>query len=186
MPLGCKPVKGDGTLTADIMIVGGTLNEQESLLELPFQGMGGRMLDVILKEANINRAEIYITNVVKCRTSHIKYKKVCNRPPFKNEVDKCKTWLYNEICVVQPKIIITLGKVPTQVLLYKSEHMKKKIFSLKDMAGQKYEMDYRDEMEEINFTSTIIPAFHPNWLLQHGKQQVSQCIEIFKLAKELV
>lgn len=183
MPDGCHPVPGDGPITANLMIVGEALGEQESLLELPFQGMAGRMLDKMLKEANLNREEIYLSNIIKCRPTKNNGKS--NRPPTEEEIDKCKSWLYNEICVVQPKVIITLGKISTKTLLLNSIHMPKKTFTLKDWVGKQYIMNYCDEMEEVNFASTIVPAFHPSWLLQHGKQQVNQSIEVFKLAKEI-
>ncbi len=67
MPEGCKPVKGDGSLNADLMLVGEALGKDESLLELPFQGMAGKMLDKMLEKANINRKQIYLDNIVKCR-----------------------------------------------------------------------------------------------------------------------
>ncbi len=183
MPEGCHPVPGDGPLTASLMIVGEALGEQESLLELPFQGMAGRMLDKMLEAANIDRKETYISNTVKCRPTTNSGKK--NRPPSNEEIDKCKSWLYNEICIVQPKIIVTLGKIPTSALLYKTQHMKKKVFTLKDMVGKKYKMNYIDTIEEKRFVSIVIPIYHPSWLLGHGREQVNQSIEIFKLVKEM-
>lgn len=184
MPDGCHPVPGDGPLTASMMIVGEALGEQESLLELPFQGMAGRMLEKMLKVNEIDRRDIYITNAVKCRPTHIKWKKVCNRPPFNIEIEKCKSWLYNEICVVRPKVIVTLGKIPTQVLLYKSKHMKKKTFTLKNMTGQQYVIQYHDMMEDIKWTSIVIPCYHPSYLMQHGRKQVDISTKILGDAYE--
>lgn len=174
MPEGCHPVPGDGPIGADLMICGEALGKNEALLELPFQGMAGKMLDKMLEEANISRKETFITNCVHCRPTKNNGKS--NRPPTDAEIEMCKGWLYDEIYVVKPKVILTLGKIPTRTLLYGSQHMKNKTFTLKDMIGRQYAIN----------KSTVIPAYHPSFLLQHGRKQVDRNIEIFKLVKELI
>ncbi len=184
MPEGCHPVPGDGPITADMMIVGEALGEQESLLELPFQGMAGRMLDRMLEEANIDRTTTYITNAVKCRPTKNNGKS--NRPPSNEEIDKCKSWLYNELCVVRPKVIVTLGKVPTSVLLYKTQHMKNKTYKLKDLLQQQFLMNYYDEVEEVKWDSIIVPCYHPSYILGHNRKMLGMSIEILKMVYNIL
>lgn len=184
MPDGCYPVKGDGPLSADLMIVGEALGKTEALLELPFQGMAGKMLNKMLEAANINRAKTYITNVVKCRPTKNNGKS--NRPPSNEEIDRCKSWLYNELCVVRPKVIVTLGKVPTSALLYKTQHMENKTYKLKDLLQQQFLINYHDEVEEIKWTSIVVPCYHPSYILGHNRKMLGMSIEILKMVYNIL
>jgi len=186
MPEGCHPVPGDGPLTADLMIVGEALGKNEALLELPFQGMAGKMLDKMLEESNIDRTTTYITNVVKCRPTRNNIIGKSNRPPSNEEIDKCKSWLYNELYVVQPKVIVTLGKVPTSVLLYKTQYMKNKTYKLKDLLQQKFLMNYHNEAEEVKWNSIVVPCYHPSYILGHNRKMLGMSIEILKMVHNIL
>jgi DNA polymerase len=159
MPLGCKPVSGIGPENARIMIVGEALGETEALLEEPFVGQCGQLLDKMLKDAGLSRQECYITNRVKCRP--VEGKK--NRPPTKQEIKACQDWLYDEIMMVEPKIVFTMGKVALDYFI-------KVKGPLKDYIGK----------EINNEHLTVVPFYHPSFLMQHNKAGIQQAVAIFR------
>lgn len=105
----------------DIMLIGEAPGEQESLQGRPFVGKAGKNLDGFLEVVGLHREDIYISNVVKVRPTKVSDKgRVSNRPPNKEELALFTPWLYEEILLVQPRVIVTLGN-----------------FALKALAGQK-------------------------------------------------
>lgn len=165
LPEGCLPVPGVGPINAKLVMVGEALGENEVTLQEPFVGLAGEMLNTILKEADINRSECYITNVVKCRP----FEGNKNRAPNDSEILACKSWLWKELKLIQPKLIVTLGRVPTQLLL------KMKKCTMFKVVGESYTVDY--------ISSTIYPLYHPSFLMQHGRQYINKCVEILKNVK---
>jgi uracil-DNA glycosylase family 4 len=108
---GCKQaVFGAGSPDADIMLVGEGPGQSEDEMGIPFVGKAGRLLDRILEAAGINRANVYITNVVKCRPPG-------NRLPNPNEIAVCRGYLEAQIRLLEPKIIICLGALATQTVV---------------------------------------------------------------------
>lgn len=171
---GTKPVPGIGPIDAKIMICGEALGADEALLEEPFVGQCGTFLNnTLLVGAGLNRSDLYICNVVNCRPTKNNGKS--NRPPTDYEINKCKGWLWKQIQLVQPEIIMTLGKVPTYTLL---NQQLKKNFTLGSIVGQKFEVDY--------CKATIVPNYHPSYIQIHGKNKEDKCIDIFKQVRDLV
>jgi uracil-DNA glycosylase family 4 len=169
MPDGCKPVPGIGPIGASIMIVGEALGEDESILEEPFVGQCGQLLNKILKEAGLQRELLFITNTVKCRPTEDGKK---NRAPTKIEIKSCHDWLSKEIELVKPKIIVPLGKVASFRLL---KGQIKSNFTLGTITGQIFNLS----------NMKVIPAQHPSWLMQYGKAELQRTIDIFKMIKLL-
>ena len=97
-------VFGVGNRKADIMLVGEGPGEQEDLQGVPFVGPAGKLLDDMLSIIDLNRENTYITNIVQCRPPR-------NRDPELEERDACAPFLEEKIRLVQPKVIICLGKV---------------------------------------------------------------------------
>ncbi|MHB1909396.1 MAG: uracil-DNA glycosylase [Nitrososphaerales archaeon] len=97
-------VPGTGkTSLVEIMLVGEGPGRNEDLAGLPFVGAGGRLLDSVLKQAGLDRSELYITNIVKCRPPE-------NRKPLEDEVKICTSnYLERQISLLKPKVICTLG-----------------------------------------------------------------------------
>lgn len=97
-------VPGDGkTSDLDLMIIGEAPGRNEDLAGKPFVGSGGKLLDTILKAAGLNRTDVYITNIVKCRPPK-------NRKPKGDEVETCTSnYLQKQIELLKPKLICTLG-----------------------------------------------------------------------------
>lgn len=167
MPYDCKPVPGIGPVDAGLMLVGEALGENEVLQSQPFVGACGKYLDKMMFTAGFDRKSVYICNTVNCRP--VDGKK--NRPPTEEEIDACKPWLWKQIQLVQPKVIVTLGKIPTCLLL------KKKNLTLKNILGVTHNIDYCN--------AKVIPCYHPSYLMVHNKNATATCVKILEKAKEL-
>ena len=97
-------VPGEGPTHAEIMFIGEGPGSREDKLGRPFVGASGKFLDELLQQAGVTRADVWITNVVKCRPPG-------NRDPQPVEVETCTTnYLDNQIKIVNPSIIVTLGR----------------------------------------------------------------------------
>ena len=110
-------VFGEGRVGAPVMMIGEAPGEQESLQGRPFVGKAGKNLDAFLEEAGLDRASLYVTNVVKFRpTRQSAAGRTVNRPPTQEEIKLFLPWLTREIDLVNPKYVITLGNVPLKAL----------------------------------------------------------------------
>ena len=97
-------VFGVGNREADVMFIGEGPGEQEDLQGIPFVGAAGKLLDDMLSIIDLDRTNTYIANVVKCRPPH-------NRDPEESEQDACVDYLRNQFALVQPKIVVCLGRI---------------------------------------------------------------------------
>ena len=95
-------VPGDGPADARIMLIGEAPGANEDKQGLPFVGAAGRLLDQLLPEAGLDRSEVYITNILKCRPPS-------NRDPLPEEISACRRHLDIQISQLNPDLIITLG-----------------------------------------------------------------------------
>ena len=101
---GCRQVvPGAGSAKAEIMFIGEGPGAKEDELGKPFVGTAGKFLDEMLDIINLQRKDIYIANMVKCRPP-------ANRDPSLTEKEICWQWLEKQIATIQPKLIVTLGR----------------------------------------------------------------------------
>jgi len=98
-----KAVPGVGPEKADIMFIGEAPGFHENQRGLPFVGAAGKFLDDLLEKIGLRREDVFITNVVKCRPPG-------NRDPQSSEIEACRPYLDRQIKLIQPKMIITLGR----------------------------------------------------------------------------
>jgi len=116
-----QTVFGEGTSKAMIMIVGEQPGDQEDRVGRPFVGPAGKLLDQALAEVGIDRATVYVTNVVK----HFKWsasergKRRIHKKPRQSEIRACYPWLESELQAVKPKILVCMGATAAQALLGK-------------------------------------------------------------------
>ena len=103
-------VFGVGNIHADIVFVGEGPGQQEDLSGEPFVGAAGKLLDEMLNIIDLNRYNCYITNIVKCRPPH-------NRDPLPQEQEACIGYLKKQLELIQPKIIVCLGRIAAQRLI---------------------------------------------------------------------
>ena len=147
-----QTVFGEGTSKAMIMIVGEQPGDQEDRVGRPFVGPAGKLLDEALAEVSIDRAAVYVTNVVK----HFKWsaaergKRRIHKKPRQSEIEACSPWLEAELQAVKPKILVCMGATAAQALLGKG-------FSVTRMHGQTVESPH------VRFA---IATMHPSSILR--------------------
>jgi uracil-DNA glycosylase len=106
-----KAVPGEGAPLARVMLIGEAPGREEDRSGQPFVGAAGRFLDEVLAGSGVDRRDLFITNTVKCRPEN-------NRPPRKREVDTCTSlYLFEQIELINPALIMVLGSVATKKLL---------------------------------------------------------------------
>ena len=103
-------VFGVGNPGADIMFIGEAPGRDEDLQGIPFVGRAGKLLDKMLAEIGLNRGDVYIANILKCRPPN-------NRDPEQDEVDQCLPYLIKQIKLIKPKVICSLGRIAAQRIL---------------------------------------------------------------------
>lgn len=105
-----KVVFGFGNPNADLMLIGEAPGAEEDRQGLPFVGAAGELLTKIIQAIDTRREDIYITNILKCRPPG-------NRDPLPDEVAACRGYLERQIDMIQPKVIVALGRIAAQTLL---------------------------------------------------------------------
>jgi len=141
-------VFGEGPQPCHLMFVGEGPGEVEDQTGRPFVGRAGQLLTDILTAAGIPRESVYIGNTVKCRPPG-------NRLPQKDEMEACWSFLDAQIYHLKPKVIVTLGNAPTQLMLNTSEGITK-------IRGEFF--PWKNGIE-------IFPMFHPSYLLRNPSKE---------------
>jgi DNA polymerase len=137
-------VYGVGSPTADLMFIGEGPGFNEDKQGIPFVGAAGQLLNTMLEEHGIPRDEVYIANVIKCRPPG-------NRDPLPDEIEACKPWLDEQLRLIDPAVICTLGNFATRFML-------NRMISISRVRGERFTVDGR----------TVIPTFHPAAILHGG------------------
>jgi uracil-DNA glycosylase family protein len=115
--LGTQTVFGEGKQSSTLMFVGEQPGNSEDLEGRPFVGPAGQLFDRALEEAGIDRARVYLTNVVKHFKWEPRGKRRIHKKPNAEEITACRPWLDSEIRVVKPRAIVCLGATAAQALL---------------------------------------------------------------------
>lgn len=158
-----QAVPGDGSAEAEIMFVGEAPGKNEDLQGIPFVGAAGKFLEEMLATINLKREDIYITNVVKYRPPN-------NRDPLPEEIDACMPWLHEQIKIIQPKIIVTLGR-------HALEHfIPGKKISL--VHGQAFRRNFDDIGPQVFFS-----LYHPAAALYNGSMRETLIKDFKKIPK---
>jgi len=110
-------VFGEGPAEARILMVGEQPGDSEDRQGRAFVGNAGKLLDRALKDAGLDRSEIYVTNAVKHFKWEERGKRRIHKKPNAEEINACRPWLEAEIAVVQPKVIVCLGATSAQALM---------------------------------------------------------------------
>ena len=139
-----KAVPGEGPISADIMFIGEAPGRGEDRQGRPFVGRAGKFLEELLKEAGLDRDQVFIGNVLKCRPSENGQ----DRRPTEEEIEACSAYLDRQIELVKPQIICTLGDVATKYIFKKYGLG---IKSISRIHGAIFATN----------TLKIIPAYHP-------------------------
>lgn len=130
-------VFGDGNPHADVMFIGEAPGRNEDLQGKPFVGAAGKLLDELLASIGLSRSDVYIANVLKSRPPN-------NRDPLPEEIEECTPFLREQIRLIDPRVIVTLGKFATQFMLRTNR-------GITQLRGRRHEVDGR----------AVLPIFHP-------------------------
>ena len=153
-------VFGDGDPNAGLMFVGEAPGADEDRLGKPFVGAAGQLLEKIMGSVGLQRSDVYITNIAKCRPPG-------NRLPKREEAEACFIYLVRQIELIQPCLIVCLGGLATQSLVHKDA----KITLVRGNVFEKGSIK-------------IIPTFHPAAILRDANKKMPVW-EDFKKIKEL-
>jgi uracil-DNA glycosylase family 4 len=135
-------VFGAGNADADLMFVGEAPGSREDETGLPFVGQAGKLLDQLLREIGLERGDVFIANVLKCRPPQ-------NRDPLPQEIDACQGYLLRQLELIQPRVVCTLGNFATKLLRA-------------DPATGITRLHGREEVRRIGpRTVRLYPLFHP-------------------------
>ena len=115
--IGTQTVFGEGEATSTVMFVGEQPGDREDLQGRPFVGPAGALLDKALEEAGIDRAKVYVTNVVKHFKWEPRGKRRIHKKPNAVEINACRPWLDAEIRAVKPRAIVCLGATAAQAVI---------------------------------------------------------------------
>jgi DNA polymerase len=154
-------VFGVGNPEADLMFVGEAPGADEDDQGIPFVGRAGQLLTKIIEAIDLRRDDVYIANIIKCRPPQ-------NRNPEPDEVASCEPFLFRQVDIIKPKVIVALGKYAAQTLLRSEAPISR-------LRGKTF--DYRG--------ATLIPTFHPAYLLRNPSSK-REVWEDMKLAKRLL
>jgi len=156
-------VPGTGIKSATIMIIGEAPGKKEDEQGKPFVGQAGKVLDELLKEINLDRKKVFIANIVKCRPPE-------NRDPLKKEIKKCFPYLEKQIKIIDPKIIVTLGRHAMNTLLPKDK--------ISELHG-------KTKNSEILNEKKIFVMYHPAFALYNPRKKDILKKDIRKIKKYL-
>jgi DNA polymerase len=154
-------VFGVGNPEADLMFVGEAPGADEDVKGEPFVGRAGQLLTKIIEAIELKREDVYIANVIKCRPPQ-------NRNPEPDEVDTCQPFLFRQIDVIKPKVIVALGTFATRALL-------RTLDPISRLRGRVFE--YRG--------AKLVPTFHPAYLLRNPSSK-REVWEDMKLVRTLL
>jgi len=148
-------VFGEGSTSAALMLVGEAPGFSEDQSGRPFVGRSGKKLTQWLEQIGLKREDVYITNVVKCRPPQ-------NRDPNPKEIEACSRYLRQQIKEIRPKVICTVGRISTQMLLDTNKPMR-------DLRGKVWA--YRDIVP-------LFPIYHPSFILRDPRRQKDVDIDL--------
>ena len=146
-------VFGEGDPGADLMVVGEGPGREEDLQGRPFVGRSGQLLDRLLaEEAGLRRDQVYIANVVKCRPPG-------NRDPLPEEIAACRPFLDQQVGLIAPRVVVTLGNFATRALLNTSEGITR-------LRGRSFPFGPAG--------AVLMPTYHPAAALRGGGEVVAR------------
>lgn len=168
------PVIGEGSHFAEIMFIGEAPGKNEAMTGRPFCGASGKFLDQMLESVGIQRADIYITNIVKDRPTN-------NRDPRPDEIAAYDEFLDEQIDIIQPKVIATLGRFSMDYIM-KKFGLEDKLENISKMHGKCF--DAKASYGKIK----IIPLYHPAVALYNGgmRQALLEDFKLLKTAKSVI
>lgn len=154
-------VFGSGNVNSKVMFIGEGPGADEDSMGLPFVGKAGKLMDQAFLGVGINREDVYIANIVKCRPPN-------NRNPEKEEAFACMDYLRNQVMLIKPKIIVLLGNI-----------------ALKNILGEEYGITKTRGKWIEKKGILYMPTFHPAALLRNENLKIDFWNDLILVKKEL-
>ncbi|MDP8929453.1 MAG: uracil-DNA glycosylase [Actinomycetota bacterium] len=154
-----RVVFGEGDCHADLVFIGEAPGLHEDLQGKPFVGAAGNLLTNLLFENRLQRGEVYVCNVVKCRSPG-------GRQPLVDEVEACSRFLREQLLLLSPRVIVTLGEVATGLMLGRT-------VSIDKVAGYRFQTN----------GATLIPTYHPDLAVRGSLQAMAALRRDVRVAK---
>jgi DNA polymerase len=143
-------VFGEGNPQSPLVLIGEGPGENEDKTGRPFVGRAGQLLDKALAEAGVERAQVYITNTVKCRAADWSTGRPMNRAPTEEETVACRRWLVPQLAIIKPQVILCIGAPSAKNIIKKSFQITKE----------------RGKYFPCEFAKTAIATLHPAYILR--------------------
>lgn len=148
-------VFGEGNPNSPLVLVGEGPGDQEDKTGRPFVGLAGKLLDRALLDNGLDRTDVYICNIVKCRACDWKGDTPQNRPPTTEEIQACRQWLEPQLRAIAPKVILCVGSPSANAII-------KRGFQITRERGQIFSCEY---------APVAIATLHPAYILRQGGAQ---------------
>ena len=156
-----KLVFGVGKINAEVMFIGEGPGEQEDRKGEPFVGPAGQLLDDMLEIIDLDRSKVYIANMVKCRPPK-------NRDPLNIEQEACAHWLKDQIKLINPRIIVCLGRIAAQKFI-----------------GEDFKITREHGQWFIKDGMMIMAMYHPSALLRDSRKRPEAFEDLIKLRQAI-
>ena len=161
-----QAVFGDGNAESDIVFIGEAPGKKEDLEGKPFIGAGGKFLAEMLENIKMKREDIYITNIVK-------YRPPDNRDPLPEDKEACSEWLISELKIIEPKLIIFLGR-----------HSMGRFFPAEKISDIHGKLLIKN-IPELGKKQAFLPLYHPAAALYNGGMRATLIKDFNKIPKAL-
>ena len=166
-------VFGVGNPNADLMFIGEAPGADEDQQGEPFVGRAGQLLTNMIKAMGLEREEVYIANIIKCRPPN-------NRTPERDECETCSPFLMRQVATIKPKVIVALGAVAAKTLLAIND-------SMSNLRGRWYEFKPTGvRSNDPNWSGAkLAVTYHPAFLLRDPRQKKEAWKDLQMVMKEL-
>ncbi len=159
-----QTVFGVGNQAADLVLVGEAPGAEEDRQGEPFVGRAGQLLNAMLHAIGLQREQIYIMNILKCRPPN-------NRDPQPSEITQCSAYLERQLALLQPKVVVALGRVA-------AHHLLKNPMPLAKLRGKVWQLENKPQIP-------LIVTYHPAYLLRSPHEKVKSYLDLLQLKRIL-
>ncbi len=158
-----QTVFGTGNPKAKLMLIGEAPGAEEDRQGKPFVGKAGQLLTQMLRAIGLNREDVFIANILKCRPPN-------NRDPQPDEVEKCTPFLLQQLALIQPTLLVALGRISAHYLLNTTTPLSR-------LRGQLF--SYGEQQ------TPLIATYHPAYLLRSPQDKSKAYVDLLKIRQLL-
>ncbi len=157
-------VNGSGNPRAAVMFTGEAPGKAEDLKGIGFQGQAGKIFEALLSYLGLSRETIWLNNAIRCRPLNGRK----NRTPRMGEIEACRPWLLQDMETVDPKVVVTLGRI-----------------AYESVSGRQDFTEKRGRLLNISGGPALFPLFHPAYLIYRRASRQLMCHDLMELGRYL-